>query len=127
MAKLEVKSTYPVCVLSERLKEKKENAIEQLSHAEKFLSKLYSKRDALMARLDEECSSVEDKVSSLERLLEEKKITIMEELKARRREELDRVSISVQLANEVILKSNKVRMTGTGVVPFHPIVTIVSM
>ena len=108
MAKFEVKT---VCVLSERLKEKKENVTEQLRQAEKFVIKLCSQRDALIARQDEECSSVEDKIASLERLLGEKKIGIIEELKARRREELDRVSASVKLANEAISKSNKVGKT----------------
>lgn len=108
MAANEVKTSSPLCVASQRLKQRKENVIEQLKCAEKFVSKLCFEKDAMISRLDEECNLVENEVSSLKRVLEEKKVAIIEELKEGRKEELDKVSASVELTNEAISKSNKV-------------------
>lgn len=109
--KLEVKTSSPLCVASQRLKLRKENVIEQLKCAENFVSKLCFEKDALISRLDEECNLVENEVSSLKRILEEKKVAIIEELKARKKEELDKVSASMDLANVAISKSNKVSLS----------------
>lgn len=106
--KLGVKAGSPLCVASGRLQQKKENVIEQLKCAEKFISELCCQRDTLISILDEECSSCESEMNVLKKILEDKRVALIKELQARRSQDLEATSASMELASVAIFKANKV-------------------
>lgn len=112
MAAPGVKTGSPLSVASERLRERKENVVEQLESAEKFVDQLCGQRDCLVCNLDEECSSFENEVNVLKKVLEVKRVALIEELQARRKDELEALSSSIELASAAISKTNEVRKTG---------------
>ncbi len=99
----------PLSIASQRLKQKKENVVEQLKCAEEFVSSLCFHRDKQLSRLDEECNSVESETNLVRRILEDKKVAILEELSTKRKERLEDVSAIIELVNVAISKTNKVR------------------
>lgn len=108
LEKLGVKTVSPLSVASERLKQKKENVIEQLKSAEEFVSDLCCQRETLVSNLDEECSSFESGVDVLKKILEDKRVALIKEMQARRREQLEGISAGIESAHVAISKSNKV-------------------
>lgn len=105
---LEVKAGSPLCVASQRLKQRKENVIEQLNIAEKFVSRLCFQRGELISRLDEECIAVDNEVDMLKRALEDKRVEVIKELQAIKKEKLEALSTNIELANVAISNSVKV-------------------
>ena len=109
-----VKVVSPLSVASRRLDEKKGNVIEQLQVVQEYMNRLCLQRNQLNSKLEEECDSIEYDVNLLKNALDDKKGALIEEVKARRGDEMRAVSLHIDFAKEALSNTAKVCIVQAG-------------
>ena len=97
-----------MCVASKRLKERKNNVIEQLEIVEKYVYDLDTRENNYIEDFTEKCRQIECEVTSIKEMLDKKKVTIMRELEIEKDEEMKYISCSMNLAKLAMEKAKQV-------------------
>ena len=99
----------PLVVVSQRLRETKDNVARQLKIAEDHVRRLQGLKSSLTSRLPEECGIIEQEIEGLKTQLEEKKGALLQQLKLQRGEEVQSVVQSLESIEIATAKTAKVR------------------
>ena len=98
----------PLYIGSRRLKEKKENVIEQIKVAKEYMKTLETQKELLISALDKDRNQIELRVNTIMKILESQKLMIIEELESEKKQKLESISSFLDLANGTIEGSEQV-------------------
>ncbi len=98
----------PISVASKRLRERKDNVVEQLEIVEKYVSDLDTLKNCINEDFIEKCSKIDDQVTSMKKILDEKKIRVIGELEIEKDEGVNSITCSINLAKLAMTTAKQV-------------------
>lgn len=98
----------PRCIVSRRLRERKENVAEHLKTVGECVSSLHAVGGRINSKFGEECQRIENEINIVIETLTRRKLAVLQELEAEKDNKLKGITSSLQFANETMLKTEEV-------------------
>lgn len=98
----------PLFIASKRLRERKENVVEQLKGVGEYVTSLRAAEDCFNSRFSQECKLIASGFSNAMEALKKRKLALFQELKQEKENNLRAVTRSVRFGGEIMSKTEEV-------------------
>lgn len=100
--------SLPLLKLTQRLRDKKENVVEQVRLVEDYVNTSCAQKEKLTMKYDSECNKIRQEFDLAKEVLERRKSSILKQIEKQKEEQLELMSSQINLARVAVTRATQV-------------------